>query len=247
MRHQGLIPWDDDADLYIERNKTAWRVMMTKVWPYMRNKGWHKIPGNKYTWGVPFSFYGREGVHKSPVHCAMFFWCRGKHGQLYFRNCKERTGKHAPFPEAARKKHLSKWKMTMHTTTSVAFPRQKMPWHRTWIWAAADLEGYFNAIISPFAMEGKITRGDRYEKMMAYAVIMGSGHHRNTEWARKVMKTKVTNIRYLKNYDPTDFEHTLPFPSFNKHGKFLHWGKTADKKAAVEVVTSTKKEEISEG
>ena len=210
------IPWDDDGDLYVERNKTSWRVMRTKVWPYLRNKGWTKSRRNSYQSQVPFFFYGREGGKKSPVHVAIFFWCRGPGRTLYFRHCHGK-GRHGQFPEVARKAGTSKWKMTMHTTTSVAFPRQKMPWHRTWIWAAHDLEGYFNEIISPFAMEGKLTRGDRYDSMMSTAVIMGKGHH-SFKWKRHKMKTKITDIRYLKNYDPKNFENTLPYPKYDKNG-----------------------------
>ena len=202
----------------------------------MRDRGWKaRRPGTFGSSQIPFAFYGREGVLRSPVHAAFFWWCRGEAiykkkrnkktgktvrvqvgNEAYFRNCKERNRpfhgpKHGPFPEVAVAKGIDKWKASMHTTTAVLFPRQKLPWHRTWIWVAHDLEGYFNQVISPFAMEGDLTKGSRYNDMMTKAVIMGAAWHKNLFWERKEMKTDLGNIAYLRNYDPTDFENTLPF------------------------------------
>ena len=149
--------------------------MSTKVWPWLRERGWTKRRSSfSYRSQIPFSFYGREGPDISPVHVAFFFWCRGppvyrytrrgkkvktKHQELYFRNCKGRSGKRAPkhgaFPEVAMAKGIDKWRTSMHTTTKVVFPRKKLPWHRTWIWVAHDLEGFFNQVISPFSMEAR--------------------------------------------------------------------------------------------
>ena len=182
----------------------------------MRRRGWTKRTFISYTSQIPFSFYGREGPRDSPVHVAIFFWCRAPRGLMLFRNCRQ-TGHHGSFPELAAKRNTSMWRMSMHTTRKVLFPRQKMPWHRTWIWAPHDLKGYFNQIISPFAMEGNLTKGNRYHDMMTTAVIMSFGHH-SMNWERKEMKTNISNIAYLKNYDPTDFENTLPFPTYDNVG-----------------------------
>ena len=217
----------------MERNKTAFNIMHNKVIPYMAHRGFKTLlkydtPSKRWSsWfrQVPFSFYGRKGPHVSRVHCAMFFWCRGKKGELLFRNCHSRGARHAPFPEVARKKGLSMWKQTMHIPYDVAFPLQRLPWHRTWIFAARDLKGYFTGVVAPLAQEGKLTQEDHYEDMMNNAVIMSAGHHRHEKWVRQEMKTDMKNIRYLANYDPQDFEHTLPFPVYSKSGKLQRFEK----------------------
>ena len=248
VRHQGMVPWDDDADFYVERNATSLQILRSKVYPYMRSRGWTKAINSSDT-KTARTFFGREGIHDSPVQVTLFFWCRaGKQmpvnflqntisdrthciaqlrlgssfllsvlrflDRMLFLNCQ--GSQHGDFPEVAAKHGTSKFSMTMHTTEDVLFPQQKLPWHRTWIWAAHDLEGYFRDIITPLAMEGNLVKGHRYSDMMTTAVITRAARHA-MKWERRAMKTNISAIAYLKNYDPTDFENTLPFPTYHGH------------------------------
>ena len=63
-----------------------------------------------------------------------------------------------------------------------------------------------------FPPQGNLTKGNRYNDMLNVAVIMGAAWHKNLVWARKEMKTNISNIAYLRTYDPTMFENTLPWP-----------------------------------
>ena len=171
------------------------------------------------------AFMFRGGPRASRVHVALLAWCRGDEGDLLFLNCrgeKTRASKHALAPIPS-KKHSSVWRQTMRVPRKVAFPLQKLPWHRTWIYAPHDLQGYFDGVIAPMAQEGKITKKDHWGEMMKFAVIVGKARHAHEHWVRHKMKTEIKNIQYLHNYDPRNFEKTLPFPVYNKRGHLDHF------------------------
>lgn len=252
VRHQGMIPWDDDGDFYLQKNETSIRAMLLEVLPKLMSQGFEvrmDIPVKTYKLSYTkdpnkFKYFKtRKGLLKNhggwdaisdrsaPLPNVNYFKIRhlswGSNVYFEFRTyCDSADGRHVIL------KCDDPW-FRYKMSSRGFYPLQHLPWHNVTMMAPADLAVYWAQGCSKTTHITKPTQVDNHSRdlatkmygdMLSTAYIEGSGEH-DFKWKRKAETRELAAISYLACYDPKHYEDTLPWRNYKiryRRGR-KHW------------------------
>ena len=192
FRHGGRIPWDTDEDLFYDTAKKP--QIVDRIFPEMYRL--HNVTckfhiPNTVTMQIPNSEFhiGCDQIALNPMH-------------------RERKGWRI---------EKTYWKNIYFVPNSMLYPLRKMPYHNYMVDIPRAWPHIYDEILVKDSREGDQTTWTWSDTMKMASI----GHsHGGTKDGHRIcptcdrcpMRVPIDSITYLKEYDPLDYLHTLPFP-----------------------------------
>ena len=197
VRSGGIIPWDDDMDIYFEHisdsNVTTGMpqsidntAALQTSFAQLRAKGWKVLDGLNKEGEFSVCDDGRGG--NSTVCLTGISWCRSNNMVTY--RCA-----------------LS---ITFKQDVERVFPLVWSKWHSSEISVPKNPLWFWQDVAMPDQREGKMTATDQWDTAMNNVAIRDRGHHK-VKWKRHAEKRQISKIPFLSGYDPALWERTLPW------------------------------------
>ena len=198
VRHGGLIPWDDDVELYYEANSTSQNIVLSKVLPTMRRYGFQ-------TWSDDGGWWAVYNADRS-VFVSVGPWCSTDDKIIYRRTCEGTNN------------------IIFETKPETLYPLRWAPWHSTMIQIPNSVGEWWTKVGQKSQREGQFDKTHvktlSWESTLANGVILSSSRH-NFKWGQRTREMRpITKIPYLNNYVPQQWRNTLPFPAWQDTN---HW------------------------
>jgi len=194
LRHQGMIPWDDDIDLYYSQ-KDQKRILDPKdpIYQCLSKEGIK-----------PRHYLGRGFRQRQKLQRNIGFTVKFGRGRKHVLSA---------FPMYDRDDRIdfdtAAWRGGKELTPMPkedVFPLKKMPFHDYFVYMPHNILKYLEVQQQADSTKKKSIQASTYDSLMSTAVT-GPLHN---GCDRAVAAANITDIAYLSHYDPKDL-NTLPF------------------------------------